>query len=136
MSRLPSGRFGESEDADDDPEDGAGSLNWRELFAGSSPRELLARLWDGDRLELWPRCEERVHELAYLLPISRVFRRSIARVAYAGVTYRGSPPFDAFLRRRIELSVQELLNEDREQLRGHLPDVDFSEAPYPRVSAA
>lgn len=135
MDRPPSVRPGDDEDPEDDPDHGAGDPPWKALFTGSSPRELLARLWDGDPLELGARCDERLEDLALLLPRSRVQLRALARVAYAGVAYRGRPPLDAFLRRRIEVSIHELLDEDREHVRAGVPDVDLREPPYPRVAA-
>ena len=53
----------------------------RALLAGGSPREILARLVDGDPLGLRAVVYERLRARAYLLEADRVFLRSLARVA-------------------------------------------------------
>lgn len=123
---------------DRDKQDDFGSSDsggWRRLFSAPSPRAVLARLVDGDPLELWPRCVERVTDDAVLVPQARLYHRSIAQVAFAAMRYRGDPSLDEFLADRIAASLAELIEEDAESVRARVLDVDLREAPYPRVAA-
>ena len=102
MGRTPPRTPGEGTDSPDDPSEGDAPA-WRAMFRGASPREILARLCEGDPLELVPRANERLRELDFLLPGQRVWARAAARVAYAGMRYRGHPPLTNFLTRSIDL---------------------------------
>ena len=95
-----------------------------ELFGGKRPREILERLFDGDPLELGARCRSRLEESAYLLDLPRLHLRVLARIAHRGSHYRGDPPLAEWLSQRIEDSIHELLEEDRDAERqGLLPQV-------------
>jgi len=92
------------------------------LFRGSSPREVLFRLADGDPLELGARVDSVLEEHALLLEPGRVHLRSLARVAYAAFLH--APPQDLapWLSDRILSAARELLEEDREaEQAGGLP---------------
>lgn len=87
------------------------------LLAGSSPREILARLSNGDPLEIAHRATQRLRGQAYLLDLSLVRNRSLARTAYAAFLYRGDPPLEEFLERCIDRALRELIDEDRADVR-------------------
>lgn len=86
----------------------------RELLSGSSPREVLMRLCDGDPLEIGARVEEHLRESAVLVDGRRAVSRAAARIAHAAMRYRGSPELGAFLQRSIAQGVEELVEEEGE----------------------
>jgi len=93
-----------------------------ESFRGRRSREILERLLDGDPLELEARCRAKLQESALLLDLSRLHLRALARVAHRAPHYRGEPPLGEWLTDRIEDSIQDLLEEDRDAERlGTLP---------------
>lgn len=93
----------------------AGELDWRALFEGSSPRDILRRLVDGDPLGLRARCEQRIRLQALLLDVDRLSLRATAHVARHSLAYRGTPPLDVWVAERIRKSLTELLDEDDER---------------------
>jgi len=95
-----------------------------ELLRASRPRDVLARLTDGDPLGLRERCRERLRLRAVLVSENRLFLRSVARVAYASMTYRGTPALATWLRERIDQALRELLTEDYEADRVEEPQAD------------
>lgn len=103
---------------------------WRELFGLGSPSEILPRLLDGDRLELWPRCAEHVMHRCQLMDVERLYYRAVARIAHAGPTYRGRPELSVFLRERIEVSLNELMREDQEEERRGAPMAEGESARF------
>jgi len=86
----------------------------RALLAGGSPREILARLVDGDPLGLRAVVYERLRARAYLLEADRVFLRSLARVARYAPRYRGEPELALWLAGMVDEALLDLLDEDRE----------------------
>lgn len=93
----------------------------RELLQGRSPREVLAKLCDGDPLELGPRVDEWLRNEAVLVDPNRAAARTAARVAHAAMRYRGSPELGVFLTQVIERSVEELLEEEGEDELARVP---------------
>jgi len=90
----------------------AGDLDWRALFEARSPREVLARLVEGDPLRLRERCAQRVRSQALLLDVQRLQLRTVAHVARHAGTYRGTPPLDVWIAERVRKALTELLDED------------------------
>jgi DNA-directed RNA polymerase specialized sigma24 family protein len=111
------------------PEDGAdagrtgpvGDWPGRELFSGASPREILAKLCDGDPLEIGSRVSEHLRESAVLVDVRRAVSRAAARIAHAGMRYRGRPELGVFLKQTIEQGVEELIEDEGEEERARLP---------------
>jgi hypothetical protein len=93
----------------------------RELLSGSDPMKILARLHQDDALELWPRCAAHINDQAVLLQPDRLYMRLTARLAYAAPRYRGNPPLGNWISERMEVSLRELLSDDREAERRELP---------------
>lgn len=91
------------------------------MLSGNSPREILARVLDGDPLRLRSRCEERVRAQAILLDVHRLHLRTAAHVARSALSYRGTPPIDVWIAEKVRRSVSELLEEAAE--RAHAGDV-------------
>ncbi len=87
---------------------------WKAVLSGKSSREILARIVDGDPLELRARCELRLRSQALLLDGHRLQLRSAAHAARHAPGYVGLPPIDVWLNERIRKSVQELLRDDAE----------------------
>lgn len=127
-----------SDDAEPEPppdsNTGDGPQAVPDVLKGSSPRKILERLVDGDPLELAARCQESIEESALLVDPYRLQLRTVARVAHAAPTYRGDPPLTAWIRSRIEQSMQELISEDREEERSGMPPPDVSDPRYEYVS--
>jgi hypothetical protein len=97
---------------------------------------VLSRLVDGDPLEIEARCLEELREQAFLLCVSRVHLRSVARIAHAAMRYRGEPALDVWLKERVEHSIKELLEEDREEERVGVPPSQPWDPRYAFVSEA
>jgi hypothetical protein len=89
-----------------------GDAVWREVLGSGSPREVLARLIDGDPLDLVERCQQRLERQALLLELKRLHLRSAARVARRAAEYNGTPELDVWLGEVIRRSLKELIAED------------------------
>lgn len=85
---------------------------WRELFEGDSARAILARLAEGDPLDLHERCAQRIATQALLFDVQRLHLRSVAHVARHAIAYRGVPGLDVWIAERIRKALGELLDED------------------------
>lgn len=94
------------------------------LLRGESAREILKRLLDGDPLELGARCRDRIETRAYLLDVARLHLRAVARVARAAQGRDGRMSLGEFIMERIEYSMQELIQEDREEELSGIPCAD------------
>lgn len=105
------------------------------LLRGGSPKEILARLIDGDPLEIRARCKERLHARALLLSLDRLQLRSLARIAHAGPRWNGEPPLGPWIEGRIEHSMKELMEEDAESVRSGLPTLGPGEGHYTFLSS-
>jgi len=96
---------------------------WRALFAGRSPREVLAALLERDPLEIEARCAERLRAQALLLPVRDLHLRAVAHVARHGPSYRGAPPLDVWIAERVRKAVSELVEEQCQRARaGPVPE--------------
>lgn len=91
-------------------------VDWRSILAAASPREVLARLMNGDPLDLAHVVEERLKARAYLLDADRVYLRTAARCARLAARYRGDPPLATWLAERVDESLLELVDEELEAL--------------------
>ena len=95
---------------------GAPEPPWRDLFLGGGPGRILQRLCAGDVLCLGELSEDRLREMVYMIHPDRLRARAMARVAYgAAAGYDGRPPLLAWLRDRVDQSIEELLEEDLEE---------------------
>ena len=105
----------------------ADSLREPELrIEGSSffedlPRQLLARILDGDPLDLELRCELRRDETCFLISVKRLYRKSAARIAHGGCRYTGKPPIEEWIGKCIDQSIRDILDEDESGDRRKLP---------------
>lgn len=79
--------------------------DWRTLFAGPSSRATLARISDGDPLGLEARCRERIAARALLIDLERAVQCVLANVAFFAPRYKGSPPFEYWLRQRVDAGL-------------------------------
>jgi hypothetical protein len=91
--------------------------NWRSLLAGASPREVLARLMNGDPLGLRRLVGERMRRRAYLLDANQVQLRAVARCARFAVRYRGQPAIDRWLADIVDEAMGDLVTEEQERAR-------------------
>jgi hypothetical protein len=105
------------------------------LFAPSAPRELLARLLDGDPLGLEERARRHLEEQALLLDPERLFLRAVARAAFAGARRDGAAPSAAWLDDQVERAAADLRAEDRADERAGA-DTDPGEARYAFLAEA
>jgi hypothetical protein len=101
-----------------------------DLLRGGSPKEILARLVDGDPLEVRARCKEQLHRRAFLVSLDRLQLRAVARIAYAAPRWRGEPPLGPWLVERIEHSMKELMDEDGEAVLSGIPDPEAADERY------
>jgi hypothetical protein len=99
---------------------------------GSSARVVLARLIDGDPLELWPRCQQALREGGWLLSQQRLFLRAAAQTAYRARGYEGEPELGRWLEQNIQASIDDLLLEDKESERS---EIDATESDDTRAGA-
>jgi hypothetical protein len=118
----PSHPSGSSSDPADEPHDDArpghdsvSDFPGRAILSAPNSREVLARLMDGDPLEIDARCRERILSRALMLALRRVYLRAVARIAHQGPRYRGVPELDVWLAARIDEALDDLLAEDREE---------------------
>jgi hypothetical protein len=105
------------------------------LLRGRSPKDILARLLDGDPLEVRARCKERLHALALLLSLDRLQLRTLARIAHAASRWDGEPPLRQWVEGRIEYSMKELIEEDAERVRSGIPELGPGEGQYAFLAA-
>lgn len=99
----------------------AARVPWRRLLAGGTPREVLARIVDGDPLGVRPRVAQRLRSRALLLDADRVVLHVLARCAREAPLYRGRPALEAWLDAILEAGLDELLREDVESERAARP---------------
>lgn len=99
----------------------ARAADWRAILAGASPREVLARLMNGDPLSLSTVVEERLRARAWLLDADRVYLRAAARCARLSARYRGDPILSAWLAERVDEAMLELVDEELEALSTEAP---------------
>lgn len=112
-------------EGEDHSSEAAGSI-----LRGSSSREILERLIDGDPLELEARCEQRMELCGYLLDLGRLHLRAVARIARAASQWNGHVKLDDFLLERIDYSMEELIQEDREAELSGIPCADEENGRY------
>ena len=91
------------------------AADWRAWLAGGTPREVLARIVQGDPLEVRGRVARELRERALLFDADRVHLRALARCARAAPAYRGRPALDAWVDARVSEALLELLREDDER---------------------
>ncbi|MEO6708293.1 MAG: hypothetical protein ABI054_12585 [Planctomycetota bacterium] len=102
-----------------------GCEHWRSVLGGMSPREVLARLLQGDPLELRQVVAARLAQRAYLFDADRVHLRALAHCARYAVRYRGTPAIEIWLAEIVDQVLIELLREDVEaEKRGAPVDSD------------
>lgn len=94
------------------PRDRGKRPDWRVLLCGGTPREVLARIVDGDPLGLRPRVATALRRGAWLMDADRVLLRALAYCARRGSTYRGRPPIDEWLDARLHEAIEDLLEEE------------------------
>ncbi len=87
---------------------------WKAILGAGSPRAVLARIVDGDPLDLRGRCELRLRSQAVLLDLNRVHLRCAAHVARHAAAFSGQPPIDVWLAERVRKATQEILHENAE----------------------
>ena len=96
-------------------EHSTGRENWRSLLAGASPREVLARVMNGDPLGVRRLVGERLRQRAYLLDANQVQLRAVARCARFAVRYRGQPGIDRWLADIVDEAMLDLVTEEHER---------------------
>lgn len=95
--------------------DAANTLDWRAWLAGGTPREVLARIVQGDPLELRKRVARKLRSEALLYDADRVQLRVLARCARGAPAYRGRPDLETWLERQVDDALRDLLREDDER---------------------
>lgn len=135
MSALPFPPMGDSEEHGrrEEPDD-SNEIPWQSIFEGRSPREILARLVEGDPLRISEGCAGRIVERAVILDPDRLLLRAVARVAHAGFSYRGMPPFREWLRGCLDLAIDDLVREDVEYERSGMPIAETGDKLYRGVA--
>ncbi len=100
--------------------------HWRAVLGGQSPREVLARMLQGDPLDMRVVVSRRLTERAYLFDADRVHLRALAHCARRALRYRGNPPLETWLAELVDLALFELLREDAAaERRGSAPDAEI-----------
>jgi hypothetical protein len=117
--RAPGAVNGQAQLATDDAQRAArdASAIWRELFAAPSSSQILKRVLDGDPLGIEERCRARIEHLALLVDLERVVQCTMANVAFFAPRYRGAPPFELWLRQRVEAGLERVLEDEQESER-------------------
>ncbi len=114
----------------------AGDYPGHAILGARSPSVVLARLIDGDPLEIEARCKARITEHALLLALRRVHLRAVARVAHRAPRYRGTPGLDEWMNMRIDEAIHDLVEEDAEEELSGLPPSEPWDPRYAFVSEA
>lgn len=90
---------------------------WRTVLAGT-PREVLARLVQGDPLGVRGAVANRLRSGCVLLDADRVHLRVVARIARSAARYRGRPGVDEWVDGHVLRILGEVIREDHEAARG------------------
>lgn len=90
---------------------------WRALFAGASPREILARIVPEDPLGMRAIVARRLQERSLLLDADRVHLRSLALCARWAPRYQGQPELADWLARLVDQAIAEVVSEEQEDAR-------------------
>lgn len=98
-----------------------GEPEWRRWLSGSSPRDVLAKLVEGDPLRLHERCEERLRAQALLIDEHRLRTRVAAYVARHANSYAGAPSLDVWIASHVRQAVRDLTQEMTELTGAGLP---------------
>ncbi len=107
------------------PSDVRPAEHWRAVLGGMSPREVLARLLQGDPLDLRGVVAARLERRAYLFDADRVHLRALAHCARYAVRYRGVPPLETWLAELVDQALLDLLREDLQaERRGEAPQAE------------
>ena len=93
--------------------DGVQAPAWRSLFAGT-PREVLARLVQGDPLGVRDVVAKRLRASSLLLDADRVQLRAIAQLARSAARYRGRPAIAEWVDGHVLRILAEVVREDHE----------------------
>jgi len=101
-----------------------------ELLSGLDTSVVLERIMEGDPLGIRQRCAEQVRKRCYLLHFDSLYIGSMARVAYAGVRYRGQVPFDRWVGDRIDEAAEDQLQQELEAERTGVPSSEPWESHY------
>jgi len=110
-------------------------IPWRRILAGKAPREVLARLVDGDPLGVRDSVHAGLRRRAYLFDADRVFLRSLARIARLAGRYHGRPALAVWLAELVDESLLDLLREDLEAERSGAPPDGPALAAYEDLAA-
>lgn len=94
-----------------------GASAWRTVLAGT-PREVLARLVNGDPLGVRGGVASRLGSGCVLLDADRIHLRVVARIARSAGRYRGRPAVDEWVDGHVLRIVAEVIREDHEAARG------------------
>ncbi len=100
------------------------SVDWRRFLASGSPREVLARLVDGDPLGVRVTVAERLYQSRQLLDAERVWLRALARIARFSCRYRGRPEFSVWRDERCDEAIADILEEERAAVQGGEPSAE------------
>lgn len=105
-----------------------GAPAWRTILAGT-PREVLARLVQGDPLGVRVVVAKRLRSGSVLLDADRVHLRVIARIARSAGRYHGRPAVDDWVDGHVLQIIGEVIREDHESARaGASTQEDSSDA--------
>ncbi|MBI5434547.1 MAG: hypothetical protein HZA52_17080 [Planctomycetes bacterium] len=101
-----------------------------ELLRDGSPREILARLAEGDPLGIRRLAAELVARGAWLIDAERLSHRALARIAFEARRRAPNVALDPWLELQLETAAHELNEEQREELFARRPietspDVEF-----------
>jgi hypothetical protein len=85
------------------------------------PRDILIRLTEEDPFELCARVPRCCRERAVLLPATRLVMMTMARMAIGAKSYTGAGPIEDWVESAIRVSLDDMLEEQREEERRGLP---------------
>lgn len=88
----------------------------RALLAFGGPRDVLARIVDGDPLGLRPLLAARVRGRCLLVDADRVHLRALALCARHAPSYRGRPALEEWLTLLVDRALDEVIDEEAQRL--------------------
>ncbi len=106
----------------------------RALLAFGGPRDVLARIVEGDPLGLRPLLAARVQRRCLLVDADRVHLRALALCARYAPSYRGRPGLEEWLTLLVDRALDEVVDEEAQRLEQAIPSRAVEEGAFAQLA--